>query len=248
MVGAYLDSSFGARYFVLIDGEFKDVGPLDTSPFAPPLVSRNVDGNKLARRVVGNYADGSGSHGFLLRNGIYTNIDAPWVDPLNLGTTAAGINPEGDIVGFYTTSSGIVQGFLLTQGSYVDMPTAVFGAQWSAINPAGNILGEYFDSGGNIYGFLLKKGVLTDVVGSGAGQVVPLGMNAQGDIVGTTFYSTPSCGFLLSHGAVMTVDSLLPNSPCTFPYGINEQGDIVGTYFDNVGSGMHGFLLKKNAE
>ncbi len=87
---------------------------------------------------------------------------------------------------------------------------------------------------------------MIDVAVPGASQTVPLGMNAQGDIVGTTFFSTPACGFLLSHGAFSTIDSFLPNSPCTFPYGIDERGDIVGTYFDSVGSGTHGFLLKKN--
>jgi uncharacterized membrane protein len=59
---------------------------------------------------VGFYSDSSFKvHGFLLRNGTFTTIDAPGATD----SRASGINPQGDIVGFYSDNSG-QHGFLLT--------------------------------------------------------------------------------------------------------------------------------------
>ncbi len=113
MVGIYLNSNLAARYFVLVDGEFKPVGPPDTSPFNPIAYLATQAGIDSNGDIVGSYFNDSGPHGFLLKNGIYTDIDAPAAETLNAGTEPAGINPEGDIVGFYTDSNGISAGLSL---------------------------------------------------------------------------------------------------------------------------------------
>jgi hypothetical protein len=50
------------------------------------------------------------THGFLLSGGEFTSIDFPGAS----GTVASGINPRGDIVGFYV-SAGVGHGFLLSR-------------------------------------------------------------------------------------------------------------------------------------
>ena len=74
------------------------------------------------------------------------------------GTAAEGINPQGDIVGFYNDSSGNSHGFLLSNGSFItiDAPGAV-GTEGNAINPRGDIVGDFNDSSGSDHGFLLSK-------------------------------------------------------------------------------------------
>ena len=58
--------------------------------------------------IVGNYTDGSGGHGFLLEDGIPTSINIEGAT----ATAVRGINPRGDIVGFYRDENGVAHGFL----------------------------------------------------------------------------------------------------------------------------------------
>ena len=71
-----------------------------------------------------------------------------------------GINPQGDIVGFYADGSRNFHGFLLSEGRFkiIDVPAA-FGIGTSAygINPQGDIVGLYSDGSSNTHGFLLKQ-------------------------------------------------------------------------------------------
>jgi len=57
------------------------------------------------------------THGFLLRKGDFTTIDFPGADVVS--TQARGINPQGDIVGFYVSkdASGVshTHGFVATE-------------------------------------------------------------------------------------------------------------------------------------
>jgi probable HAF family extracellular repeat protein len=75
-----------------------------------------------------------------------------------------------------------------------------------------------------------------------------LGINPQGDIVGTYFDSSGnSHGFLLSKGTFTDIDvpgSLGASPGTTTASGINPQGAIVGYYFGS-GFNIHGFLLSK---
>lgn len=108
---------------------------------------------------MGVYADSTGTfHGFLLRHGIYTNID----DPLGVHTDVVDINAPGDMVGNYYDSSGTSHGFLLRQGVYtsIDDPLAASGPSGGTfpggINDRGDIVGNYADSAG-LHGFLLRR-------------------------------------------------------------------------------------------
>ena len=59
-------------------------------------------------RIVGAYIDsGSVFHGFQMTNGQFGTIDVP----NSTFTWITGINPEGDIVGFYNSQDGNQHGF-----------------------------------------------------------------------------------------------------------------------------------------
>ena len=58
--------------------------------------------------IVGSYAAGGATHGFLLdKKGTFTTIDVPGAS----FTEALGVNPRGDIVGRYS-AGGAFHGFL----------------------------------------------------------------------------------------------------------------------------------------
>jgi hypothetical protein len=137
----------------------------------------------------------------------FTKIDVPGA----LYTVAAGINLQGDIVGYYRDSGDrgfILHGFLRSKGrvTTIDVPGAAQGTIATAINPRGDIVASYLDSGFNSHGFLLSSGRVTAIPpGSTGGEAD--GINLQGDIVG--FYGDSSGnfhGFLLSKGRFTTID------------------------------------------
>jgi probable HAF family extracellular repeat protein len=77
-----------------------------------------------------------------LSKGAFTSIDVPGA--LAGGTSAPGINFEGDIVGSFADSSGNPHGFLLSKGRFttIDVPAAFgIGTQAYGINPQSDIVG-----------------------------------------------------------------------------------------------------------
>jgi len=199
--------------------------------------------------------NGLNTHGFLLRKGKFTTIDAPGASfpppPTSGGTAATGINPQGDIVGDYTDSSDNIHGFLLRKGSFttIDAPGSNFTSP-SAINPRGDIVGFFVDDSG-IHGFLLSHGAFStiDVPGGTPGTTQALGIKPRGDIVG--YYGDINdftSNWLLSKGTFTApITQALKPETCGcngIPYAINPKGDIVGAYFDITG--IHGFLLSKS--
>jgi hypothetical protein len=97
------------RAFLLQNGTF---APFD---FPGAASTQAWDMNPVGA-IVGSYSNSSGGHGFLLENGTFTSIDFSGVGP-HITTAARGINPRGDIVGWYrdATNNGQQQGFLATR-------------------------------------------------------------------------------------------------------------------------------------
>jgi probable HAF family extracellular repeat protein len=139
-------------------------------------------------QVVGTYRDqNSKRHGFIWRNGVFTNlqINVPGDHPL-LGTVALGINDPGQVVGDYVdATTGVRHGFLLSQGVYkaLDPPgsslTVVEG-----INDAGVIVGFYRDAVRKEHGFVLSQGVYTTIDVPNSTRTDVFSINARGQIVG----------------------------------------------------------------
>ena len=87
---------------------------------------------------------------------MFTTIDVPGAS----GTPANGINPGGDIVGFYENGP-VFHGFLFSKGAFttIDVPGASVTFA-SGINPTGDIVGSYNNATGNVtglHGFLRSK-------------------------------------------------------------------------------------------
>jgi uncharacterized membrane protein len=173
----------------------------------------------------------------------FTPIDYP--EPGTKATQAWGINPRGEIIGFYTSADGHDHGFLLSAGAYtsIDFPGAS-ATYANAINARGDIVGSYVMAGVS-HGFLLSGGVYTSTdfpgVGSSGSSEV-LGINANGDLTGdySLVNTIPCCaagthGFLLSRGAYTEIDFPGAAVILTYGSGINSRGDIVGSYSDGRG-------------
>ena len=179
-------------------------------------------------------------HGFLFRDGIYTQLDFPGAAFTN---SANGINSAGEIVGYWFDFSDTQHGFLLSGGTYtrIDFP----GSAWSearGINSAGQIVGVYGDAVGTSHGFLLSAGRFSSIDFPGAvGGSVAKAINDAGDIVGRYDNADGSThGFLLSKGRFTSID--FPGASLTIAGSINSGGDILGRYTSAI---QHGFLRRK---
>ncbi len=138
-------------------------------------------------------------------------------------TTAQGINPAGDIVGFYVDAVGRTHGYVLSGGQFttIDVPGALAGVAGvlptvaRGINPAGDIVGNY---------------------------TAPVSAAPEGSPDFCPAAGSMACikGFLYSGGQFSTV--LVPGHPGAIPQRITPDGDIYGCLhdFDMRGS-MFGF-------
>src|SRR5512143_396842 len=106
---------------------------------------------------------------------------------------AAGINPQGDIVGT-CFAAGQTHGFLRHGDTYTtfDVPGASE-TEALGINPQGDIVGVY--TAGGLHGFLLHDGTFTALDFPGASETRAIGIDQQGDVVGYYYLGNPH-GFL----------------------------------------------------
>jgi probable HAF family extracellular repeat protein len=215
----------------------------------PGASATNTSGINARGDIVGGYSDsGGGTHGFLLRQGVFSNIDFP-----NASLTAArGINARGDIVGRILGAAGDEHGFLLRDETFsqIDFPGAS-GTTARGINNAGDITGRHFDNAGNENGFIVKDGTFNTVhVPGSCSTDVWLAMDNGRVLVGD-FCTDADNGI---HGYVRNkpgdfenIDFPQAGAPCTAVRWINERGDIVGVYANSLTEcysfQLHGFLL-----
>jgi hypothetical protein len=125
-------------------------------------------------------------------------------------TSVRGINPQGDIVGFYVDSAGRQHGFVRQDGRYttIDFPIAgLRGMVANGINAQGEIVGQYLlpinpdvDESSPLYcpqnlpngnanpacikGFHYRRGEYTTVMFSGHPGAIPQRITSEGDIHG----------------------------------------------------------------
>ena len=165
------------------------------------------------------------------------------------GTQAYGINPSGDIVGFYTGADLNPHGFLRTSGGSVttfDAPGAVFGTQAYGINPAGEVTGYYFDASFNGHGFVRSSnGYLTsfDVPGD-VGGTFPYGINDGGTVTGVYCDATNCHGFLRARsGAFTTFDPAFIQNLSGI---INPAGAVTGYFFESPPPPVRSFVRESN--
>ena len=237
---------------------------IDIGTYWPGVTATVAVGINAPGDVVGRYVDATGAHGFLLSRGTLTTIDVG-SQGASLGcasskfTTAEGINPEGDIVGYCVDpATGHARGFLRYPfGGFIpiDFPASL--APPSAISPdntlpirispTGLVVGCFHhlssDTGITMHGFVYQDGKydFLSIDGTMNNGITPDGRSIVGFGMGHAY--------IVQEGVYQLLDSpgsALSNAGATFSYGsdINPSGEIVG-YFRNS-SGTHGFLLKKD--
>jgi hypothetical protein len=136
----------------------------------------------------------------------FTTIDFPGA----VSTQLWGINPAGDIVGFYTLSDTSSHGFLLSGQNFtpIDFPGSAVTMLWG-INAGGDIVGEYASTlTGPHTGFLrTRDGNFIPLDLPGATYTGPAGITSRGDITGAyTLPDKSTHSFLLSGGSFTTID------------------------------------------
>ncbi|NVN92516.1 MAG: hypothetical protein HXX11_18230 [Desulfuromonadales bacterium] len=184
--------------------------------------------------------------------GAYTAVEDPLVQRTyqDDGTTVSGINDKGQMVGYYTVTTGGhgVHGFFTkTDGTFVnvDYPSI----NWTlalGINSGGDVTGYY---SGGYCGYAAFY--MTAVDGTyhnfevpnayGSGCTSPMGINDSRQIVGY-FRGADN----KDHGFVRSADGMqystldYPSATLTRATAINNSGQVTGYYQDSLG--MHGFI------
>src|SRR5262249_23635778 len=146
IAGYYFDSSGHTHGFLDSGGQYTVIDP-------PGATNTYVVGIHKKGQVAGFSDNG----GFLDDHRTYTTINPPGSGP---GTVVTGINSKGELVGYFTESSGGgEQGFLYNGGAYtvVDFPGASL-THPAGINDKGQIVGIYMDNTGHDHGFIDDHG------------------------------------------------------------------------------------------
>src|ERR1035437_7479836 len=130
--------------FVDVNGHFRTTDYPTHSPATPPA-DQNLGVND-SDVAVGFYTDANGSnHGYEYNIG--ENRYSPVIDPSLPGTslTAAAINDEGDVPGFYTNSAGTTDGFLKTHhGQFIDLAAPGAASTMAlGVSSRGEVVGVY---------------------------------------------------------------------------------------------------------
>jgi probable HAF family extracellular repeat protein len=169
--------------------------------------------------------------------------------PGAISTHATDISETGAVVGWYSTSDGVVHGFLWSKGRFatIDVPNAVRTELWG-VNNRGDIVGITSPVSGVSRGFVLRDGIFAALVSPDGDVLLPHDINNRGDIVG----SGPGLeGFLLDSRGIFTAIAprvgLGPGFIGTVE-GINDHGTMVGFYFLPTEFNAHGFVLDAHGD
>lgn len=180
--------------------------------------------------------------GFVRTAGSYASVAVPGAG----STNAEGLNNEGQVTGYYSTSLPGDQGFVETAGSYAtfSVPGAVYTFA-EGINDAGQVVGSYNNTGSTgpgSHGFLDIGGTFATIDVPGASYTVARGINNVGQVTGYFGDSTGIHAFVETMGSFATFGQA--GSGDTEASGINDAGQVTGTYYT---TGPHGFLATPTA-
>ena len=214
-----------------------------TSVDVQGAIETDCNGINTAGTVVGSYQDSAGlEHGFILKNGRFTKINATGATG---GTFAYGINDANKVVGWYTDAAGIVHGYVKSGATFknIDFPGANVTNAWT-INNAGKIVGAYStDGGASFHGFIFAAGAYTNVdVPNGSVLTEVLGINNNGQMAGIfDDASGVEHGFTLSSGQFKQVDVPDAGGIVTATDRINDSGEIVGLWGTSTSGPFSGY-------
>jgi hypothetical protein len=203
----------------------------------PGSTSSQFIGINDSGQIVGTYGNSSGNYGFLLSNGVYTAINPPGVRqvtpsaPYNGGgTSAIGINNNGEIVGEWLPATGPIDGFIYSGGSFTN--TAISDSTYSTtlygVNDSGLISGFEATGTGTNDSFLYNGSTFTPLNFPGATETVVQGLNDSGEAVGFYMMNGSTMGFTYLSGTYTSV--VYPGSDYTALFGVSNNGEITGEY------------------
>src|SRR6476660_6205636 len=211
-------------------------------------------------------------HGFLRApDGTFTIFDDPNAGTCSTscgtigngqGTRAYAINPSGQIVGFYTDTTGRCHGYVrAANGTFtqIDAPDAGRGPfpqgtfpsniTPMGINPAGAIIGFYVDANSVQHGFVrATNGIITEFDPTGSIFTDPNAIDQTGAITGFYFDAN-----FVGHGFLRATDGTITSFDApgadhtpgsfngTFGVGLTPNGEIEGVFVD-VNGVLHGFV------
>jgi hypothetical protein len=232
IVGSYSDTNYVAHGFIYDGTNFTTLDPVNTEL----TYARGTDG----RRVVGYFVNVTGTHGFVWDGTNYTTLNDPLASGTSPTTSAYGIDGT-NIVGYYTTGTGLTHGFLYNGIGYttIDYPGGTYGSYAQGISGT-NIVGLGYDlAPGNGHSFIYNgKNFVTisNVIGNTAEAIDALAISSN-DIAGYYYNGTTDSGFVWDQTNYTIVN--YPSAKLTTVYGI-DGNNIVGIYFD-AQSKAHGF-------
>lgn len=162
-------------------GFFRDSAGTFTLLDVPGASSTQAFGINNSGAIVGMFLDANMiAYGFLQApQGALTVLDAPgaarapFTDPSifgePVGTVAAGINTQGEVVGQVLDNNGVVRGFLWQSGTFslFDIPGAIYTIA-GGINNTGQIVGSFRVSLGSASAGSREQGYIATPVDGGA--------------------------------------------------------------------------------
>ncbi len=189
--------------------------------------------------IVGAYRNGTGAHGFILNNGVYTTVDVP--GPAR-DTVLSGINDSGVVVGQYRDLNiGNTLGFVKTGNDLLllDAGQSQPNTLVQGINNAGLVVGSVGGGGTASRGFTFQAGAFSYFDAPGAVWTQAFGINSAGQIVGVA-----STGLFVKTGATFTTLQLpaIWNARNAFATDITDDGVVLGYFTDNGTNLTYGFL------
>lgn len=167
------------------------------------------------------------------------------------GTLPEAINANGEIVGTYYDSAGLVHGFIRSKTGTITSFDAFGGNQnrdtvANGVNLSGAISGDYLHclnlqcESVVSYGFLRSPvGRYNEIAAPGATGTIASAINDSSEVVGWwTDNSAKNHGYFWQSNVLTSFD--VPGALSTEPFAVNASGEIAGIWNDGITN--HGFL------
>ena len=105
-------------------------------------------------------------------------------DPSGTSTTSTAINASGQVIGNFRDNSGVIRGFLYSDGKYTTIdPSGSTETLLKGINDFGQVVGAYF-LGSTGHSFLYSGGIYTTLNDPSGTRTIATAINDAGQIVG----------------------------------------------------------------
>lgn len=157
------------------------------------------------------------------------------------GSTASGLSGTGLVTGAADRPDGSRAAFLYAGGALRDIGQLGSASAGAGVNARGQVAGTWVDAAGENHAFLYSDGLMRDIGNLGADSARATGINAAGDVVGSSFIAGFAAvhAFLYQGGTMRDLGTL--GGPASSAAAINDAGQIAGTSFIDADT-QHAFL------